>query len=863
MSGLTAKRSYRRFIAGLTAILMAVIVSTAEAVETIIVGEIVNETTGEAIPNVNIHFRGTKIGTSSDANGAYALRVDMQAKAQLVFSAVGYYTQRFEIEPGSMAGLQVSMREKVATLTEVVIAPNENPALAILRQVREHRKENDRTLHADLMTDVKREQTLYVSHIGKRQLRRALWRSLQAGMIAQEDSTYILPLYRETQTYRLNGKEMIPANDQRTQALILTSTDYSALIGSEGNLNFYAPSVSLMKHAFLSPLAPSGNLYYRYYLTESEANGLTESEANDLTAERSDSASGPSAEGGLVRIAFRTRNPFYATFNGEMVIDTTTFALRAINAYVPAEVAVNYVNTLHVSQTLLPDGSIADEHISALLDVNIKSEKAGTVFPTLLLNTSLSRDPRTTSLPSLPSLPSSTSYTSSSSSSSSSSSPSSPSSSEVSADSAFAALDSLPIIKTAKWFATIATTGYIPTGSFLDIGHIEEILQVNHHEGVHLGLPFRTNEKMSKIVSLEASVGYGIKDRRAKGLGRISVNLPTLRRNILQLEYHDRYVWSEVDDFDRLMRENSMGWRNFDFTSYAFEALHRDKKCVNTAIRQRQLQFHWFADWTSFLETHAYVRIGNQPADIQLSNSQIFKSSNINYQSLSLIARFSWGERKYDGYFLRRYAYSSKYPVLYVGLEGGHWSPTGTKSADLTAQRSNSANGLSAEGGLFTHLRLMLTQHANLGMGGTLTYVVQGGAIFGKVPPTLLWHANANQGYAYDPYRFTMLHGYELMADKYVALHAEWNGQGILFNLIPGIRWLHLRELVEAKIAYGYLSEIHKSQITNVKSQHNFYAEVGVGLGNILRVCDLYSVWGYTKESRWQWAMRFRIHLGL
>lgn len=824
---------------------LAVIVSTAEAVETIIVGEIVNETTGEAIPNVNIHFRGTKIGTSSDANGAYALRVDMQAKAQLVFSAVGYYTQRFEIEPGSMAGLQVSMREKVATLTEVVIAPNENPALAILRQVREHRKENDRTLHADLTTDVQREQTLYVSHIGKRQLRRALWRSLQAGMIAQEDSTYILPLYRETQTYRLNGKEMTPANDQRTQALILTSTDYSALIGSEGNLNFYAPSVSLMKHAFLSPLAPGGNLYYRYYLTESEA--------NDLTAERSDSASGPSAEGGLVRIAFRTRNPFYATFNGEMVIDTTTFALRAINAYVPAEVAVNYVNTLHVSQTLLPDGSIADEHISALLDVNIKSEKAGTVFPTLLLTTTIRnpdaavvRDPdaavvRNNGITEL------RDYDSSS----------------AAPDSAFAELDSLPIIRTAKWFATIATTGYIPTGSFLDIGHIEEILQVNHHEGVHLGLPFRTNEKMSKILSLEASVGYGIKDRRAKGLGRISVNLPTLRRNILQLEYHDRYVWSEVDDFDRLMRENSMGWRNFDFTSYAFEALHRDKKCVNTAIRQRQLQFHWFADWTSFLETHAYVRVGNQPADIQLSNSQIFKSSNINYQSLSLIARFSWGERKYDGYFLRRYAYSSKYPVLYVGLEGGHWSPTGTKSADLTAQRSNSANGLSAEGGLFTHLRLMLTQHANLGMGGTLTYVVQGGAIFGKVPPTLLWHANANQGYAYDPYRFTMLHGYELMADKYVALHAEWNGQGILFNLIPGIRWLHLRELVEGKIAYGYLSEIHKSQITNVKSPHNFYAEVGVGLGNILRVCDLYSVWGYTKESRWQWAMRFRIHLGL
>ena len=100
-------------------------------------------------------------------------------------------------------------------------------------------------------------------------------------------------------------------------------------------------------------------------------------------------------------------------------------------------------------------------------------------------------------------------------------------------------------------------------------------------------------------------------------------------------------------------------------------------------------------------------------------------------------------------------------------------------------------------------------------MGGTLTSALRAGAIFGRVPTSFLWQANANQGYAYDPYRFTLLHGRQLMADKYVALQTEWNGQGILFNLIPGIRWLHLRELIEAKIAYGYLSDNYQSQITN------------------------------------------------
>ena len=749
------------------------------AIETIIVGEIVNETTGEAIPNVNIRFRGTKIGTTSDENGSYALRVDMQAKAQLIFSAVGYYTQRFDIEPGAMAGLQVAMREKVATLTEVVVAPNENPALELLRQVRAHRPENDRTLHPENATTARREQTLYISHINKKHLRRALWRSLQAGMIAQEDSTYIMPLYRETQSFRLSGKEMIPANDQRTQALILTSTDYSSLLGGEGNLNFYAPSVSLMGHAFLSPLAPSGNLYYRYYLIGEDT------------------------------IHFRTRNPFYATFNGEMVIDTATFALRSIRAYVPAEVAVNYVNTLHISQSLLPDGTIAYEHISALLDFAIKTQQAGTVFPTLLINTSLSNPAAND----MSGLTAERSYSDSGLTGEA----------DPSSDSAFAALDSLPIVRTAKFFATVATTGYIPTGTPVDIGHVEEILQVNSHEGVHFGLPFRTNERFSKIVSLEASVGYGIKDRSPKGMGRISVNLPTARKNIMQLEYNDRYVWSEVDDFDRLLRENSMGWGNFDFTAYAFEALKRDSLCVNTALRQRQIQFHWFADWTPNLETHAYIRAGWQ--------------EGYAYQSLSAIARLSWGERKYDGFFMRRYAYSNRYPVLYLGFETGHWTD-----------------------GLYAHLRVMLTQHANLGMGGTLTYALQGGAVFGTVPDAFLWQASANQGYAYDPYRFTFLHGRQLLADKYVALQTEWNGHGILFNLIPGIRWLHLRELVEAKIAYGYLSKQNPSLLP-LNPGHSFYAEIGVGIGNILRVCDLYSIWSLSPEIHW--GMRFRIHLGL
>ena len=794
------------------ALLLSLFSLACWAEETIIVGDIVNETTGEPIPNVNIHFRGTKVGTTSDETGAFALRVDLKSKLQLVFSAVGFQTQRYDIEPGAMAGMQVALRERVAVINEVIVTPGENPALTILREVRAHREQNDRTLHDELSATVRHDQSLYISDISRRHLRRALWRSLQAGMLERDDSTYVLPLYRETQSFRLEGKHMIPANDQQTQALILSQTDYSALLGGWGNINFYQNNIPLMDHSFLSPLAANGNLYYRYYLADSVD--------------------------ACYIIRFRTRNPFYATFNGELAVDTATYALRSIRAYVPSESGVNYLSHMHISQTMAEDNTLAEEHISTILDFAVLGDSSH-LFPTLLLQNHLVS-------------PDFQQHSIAQAAASVADSVSAPADHLTADSAAFATLDSLPIIRAAKWFATIAITGYIPTGTPVDIGHVEEILQVNQHEGVHIGLPFRTNEKMSKTVSLEASVGYGFRDRAVKGMGRISVNLPTPRMNILQAEYQDHYVWSEVDDFDRLMRENSMGFGNFDFTSYAFEALHRDSLCVNTVMRQRQAQLHWWADWSPMVETHLYVRAGWNNG---LWPAAYRQSPLYAYQSLSAIARLGWGERKYDGYFLRRYAYSSRYPVLYLGAEIGHWQYT-----DPT---------LPATSHLYAHLRLLLTQHAQLGMGGTLTYALQAGAIFGQVPATMLWQASGNQGYAYDPYRFTLLHGGELMADKYVALHAEWNGQGILFNLIPGIRWLHLRELVETKLAYGYLSThytFNNTQTTlpcreGMGVGHQFYAELGLGIGNILRVCDLYSVWSLSPQI--EWAMRFRIHLGL
>lgn len=801
----------------LIALALVLSVTTAYAVETIVVGEVYSELTGAPIEGVNIHFKGTKIGTSTDATGSFALRVDLRAKMQLVVSAVGYHSQRYEVEPGAMGAISVLLKEKVSMLEEVLAIPNENPALALLKAVRANRAVNDRAMLGELSSDAHRTRQLYVSHIGPRQLKRAIWRSLEAGLIQQSDSNYLLPLYRETQSFRLRGHEMIPANDLQQRALILSQTDYSSLLSIHGNLNFYNTTVPLMEHPFVSPLAASGTTYYKYYLA--------------------DSVSTDSAKRYIIH--FRTKNPFYPTFNGSLTIDSASCAVTDIEARVPAETNVNYLSNLTVHQRFAPDHSLASEDISALMDFAVKTDSSHR-FPTVLITHSLRSNSASDTL----------SHSASDKLSNSVSDIPSHSASDQHA-AAFNALDSLPLVRTVTWFATIAMTGYMPTGSWVDIGHVQHILQINDHEGVHIGLPLRTNAKLWKNVSLEAAIGYGWKDQKLKGLGRVSWNLPTRRKNILQAEYEDHYVWTEVDDFDRLMRENSMGLKTMDFTAYAFEALHRDSLYVNTAVRQQQFQLHWFADWSPNVESHLYVRAGAQ-SPLPTSPVSVLQSS-VHYQSLSAIVRLSWGETKHDGYFRRRYSYSSVYPVLYLGAETGHW----------TAQ---TANPSSHADHLYAHLRLLLTQHASLGFGGTLDYALQAGAIFGRVPQTMLWQASGNQGFAYDPYRFTMLHNGDIVADKYVALHAEWNGQGVLFNLIPGIRYLRLRELVEGKLVYGYLNPKNSALCTINSSGdaiNSLYGEVGVGIGNILRICDLYSVWGFRKGGSAEWGIRFRFHLGL
>ena len=763
-----------------------------QPVVTTIVGEVYDEQTGQPLSAVNVWFQGTEYGTATTAEGVFLLRAPLKKKTKMVVSSVGYKKQSFSVTPGMSAGIDVALREQTGSIGEVFVTPGDNPALPLMARVRANRQRNDSETTAETQSG---DLSVYLSGINARHLRRRLWRNMQGVMIDAGDSTMLIPLYNKH----------IQSGDSTERTALLTITDWQMLLDDfRRPTDFYHNTVSFCSTSFLSPLASDGNNYYRYYIADSL-----------------------SSDGKAYLVHFRTKNPYYATFNGEMLIDSSTCALRSISLSVPAEANVNYVRSLNIKQTFSPAGqsdsfALQDEQVSLLLDMAVKADSSR-MFPTVLIRSDrVLATPRTAGV------------------------------SERTESPAYAALSTAdstagqPLFRAATWLAQIITTGYIPTGTRVEIGNVSEILHINPWEKVRVGFPLRTNARFSRVVCLEGYAAYGFGDRAWKGAGMLHIQPPASRRHILTFRYADEYTRPDVGTLAAARRENGTWFRDMAFTTHLTEMFYwHNANTTRFAARRREGSIKWEGDWTNHLETTLSLSFGSEgygTPSHDYSSQPVFR-----YASLNALVRLGWDERKTDFHFQRRHIYGSK-PVLYM-------------NAGLTSFHLPDNDNYSMSG----RLGLMLRQRADLGIGGTLDWLAEAGLILGNTPVSRLHLFEGNQSYAFDSYRFSLMYYGNYAADKYLLLHAEWNGRGCLFNLIPGIQRLRLRELLVCKLAYGAWNENRALCLTGNKpaSLSVPYVELGAGIGNILRIGNLYAVFRLTHKddpAPW-WAIRFRLHI--
>ena len=97
---------------------------------------------------------------------------------------------------------------------------------------------------------------------------------------------------------------------------------------------------------------------------------------------------------------------------------------------------------------------------------------------------------------------------------------------------------------------------------------------------------------------------------------------------------------------------------------------------------------------------------------------------------------------------------------------------------------------------------------------GRLDINVRAGIQWNQVPFTMLIAPVANQSYIITRNMFSMIGNLEFLNDRYASLELEWDLSGKLFNRIPLLKKLKLREIIGFKAMYGHLSQ--KNQPTRL-----------------------------------------------
>lgn len=82
----------------------------------------VKDASGEALPGVSILVKGKVIGTTTNTNGEFTLKVNQAPPLTLVFSYVGYQAQEIEVTNANTTGLAIALEEQTILGQEVVIS---------------------------------------------------------------------------------------------------------------------------------------------------------------------------------------------------------------------------------------------------------------------------------------------------------------------------------------------------------------------------------------------------------------------------------------------------------------------------------------------------------------------------------------------------------------------------------------------------------------------------------------------------------------------------------------------------------------------------------------------------------------------
>ncbi len=790
--------------------------------QTVISGVIKDASTQQPLSFVSVYFKGAK-GIISGEDGTYKLSTVNTKLTTVEFSYGGYKVVSKKIAPGTQTIIDISMEQEA--MAEVIVKTNkrtkysnkDNPAVELIRQVIDNKSKNRINAYNYVQYQQYEKMQLSLTNKPEKLAKNKLLKNYQF-VLENTDTSKIegkslLPVYLEENLsnhfYSKNpAKETIIPLGQK-------KVNFGEYIDNDGiskyisrlyaDIDVYENNISILTNQFLSPIATMSPTFYRFYIRDTvELDGIQ-----------------------LVKLYFTPRNPNDLLFRGVMFITLDgNYAVQKINMTISKNANLNFTRELRINQNfekgtdgryhvilsnMMTEFAFTKNSSGGLMGertVSYKDFVTNQPAPDNIYNSKLAANQQTnTNLK----------------------------------DSFWVAnrhqplsavelkayhnIDSLQNMRSYKRFMDVATllfAGYKNFGPY-EVGPVNTFYSFNPVEGFRLRAGGRTTPKFNKNLYFENYVAYGFKDEQFKYLfsGAYSFNHKSVYSfplNYLKVSYQkDIKIPGQELQFvaeDNFLLSFKRGDNNKWMYNNTFKAAY---------VREFGQNFSYELGFKNTLQTPAGSLLFEKEG-----TSEVIP--NITTSELSAQLRWAPNEQFYQGK-VYRIPIINKYPVITLRYTAGI---KGLMSGEYNYQSVN----------------LNIAKRVYLSQFGYADVTLEGGYISGKLPYPLLTIHRANQTYAYQVNSFNLMNFMEFVSDRYASANVDYYLNGFIFNKLPLIKKLKLREVASAKILYGGVRDENNplpgsntlkfpnsdGLPTTYSLNSKPYMEVSVGIANIFKI---------------------------
>lgn len=395
-----------------------------------------------------------------------------------------------------------------------------------------------------------------------------------------------------------------------------------------------------------------------------------------------------------------------------------------------------------------------------------------------------------------------------------------------------------PLYRYGEKFVRLMVQGYVTTGkpSRFDIGPLNTFISGNTVEGARFRLGGMTTANLSPHWFARGYAAYGTRDHRWKYSAELEYSFNRKRYHSREFPIHSITALQRYDT-------DQLG-QHYLFTNpdNVFLAWKRQRNTLITYLRQSALTYRLeLANNLSFTAEAALRRQEAGPyVPFVLTDGTML--THFTMPAFTATVRYAPGEKFYQ-MKSGRSAVNHDSPVIMLTHT---FSPSGWRGCRFGSNLTE----------------LSVSKRFWFSAFGYADVMVKGGHQWGRAPFTSLSAPNANLSYTIQPESFALLNPLEFINDSYVSWDLTYWANGAIFNYIPLVKRLGLREAVAFRGWWGRLSRRNDPRLAVPGASPAMlmfpadaaatpmgrtpYMELSAGIDNLLKVLRVDYVWRLT-----------------